>query len=109
MGMIISMLHLYGCSVFSYQRRFPVVYLTIKVMLRPRFVNEQHEVCAFCVSMCEIKIINNQLKLHAYAKNHNLFSHVAILHVDGSVGTATKSNECAPNKRTGTIHLVSNY
>ena len=23
--MIVSMLHLYGCSVFSYQRRFPVV------------------------------------------------------------------------------------
>ena len=56
MGMIVSILHLYGCSVFSYQRRFPVVYLTIKVMLRPRFVNEQHEVCAFCVSICNKKI-----------------------------------------------------
>ena len=49
--MIISILHSFGCSMFSYQRRFPVVYLTIKVMLRPRTVDKQHEVCAFCVSI----------------------------------------------------------
>ena len=36
-----------GCSVFSYQRRFPVVYWSVKVMRRPRFVNKQLEVCAF--------------------------------------------------------------
>ena len=50
MGMTISILCLYlGHSVLSYRRRFPVVYLTIKVMLRPRFVSKQLEVCAFCM------------------------------------------------------------
>ncbi len=29
------------------QRRFPVAYLTVRVMRRPRVVSEQHEVCAF--------------------------------------------------------------
>ena len=38
-------------SVLSYQRRFPVVYFTYPAMRRPRFVNKQHEVCAFYVSM----------------------------------------------------------
>ena len=38
-------------SVLSYQRRFPVVYLTVWAMRRPRFVNNQLEVCAFCVSI----------------------------------------------------------
>ena len=38
-------------SISSYQRRFPVVYLTVKVMRRPRVVNKQHEVYAFYVSM----------------------------------------------------------
>ena len=48
--MTISILCLYlGHSVLSYRRRFPVVYLTIKVMLRPRFVSKQLEVCAFCM------------------------------------------------------------
>lgn len=31
----------------SYQRRFPVVYLTFKVLLRPQTVDKQHEVYAF--------------------------------------------------------------
>ncbi len=34
------------------QRRFPVAYLTVRVMRRPRVVSEQHEVCAFFVSVC---------------------------------------------------------
>ena len=54
MGMIISMLHLFRCSVFSYQRRFPVVYFTYPAMRRPRFVNKQHEVCAFSISTHQI-------------------------------------------------------
>ena len=48
--MTISILRLYSRrSVLSYQRRFPVVYLTLWAMRRPRFVNKQHEVYAFCV------------------------------------------------------------
>ena len=48
--MTISILRLYSRrSVLSYQRRFPVVYFTYPAMRRPRFVNKQHEVCAFCV------------------------------------------------------------
>ena len=39
MGMIIFMLHQFRCSVFSYQRRFPVAYFDFKVMLRPLLVN----------------------------------------------------------------------
>ena len=31
---------------------FPVVYLTWWVMRRPRFVNKQLEVCAFCMCLC---------------------------------------------------------
>ena len=55
MGMTISILCLYsGRSVLSYQRRFPVVYLTVWAMRRPRFVNEQLEVYAFCVSMYQV-------------------------------------------------------
>ena len=38
---------LYLGETLSYRRRFPVVYLTIKVMLRPRFVDKQLEVYAF--------------------------------------------------------------
>ena len=34
-------------SGLSYQRRFPVVYLTFKAMRRPRLVDKQLEVCAF--------------------------------------------------------------
>ena len=34
-------------STLSYQRRFPVVYLTVWAMRRPRFVNNQLEVYAF--------------------------------------------------------------
>lgn len=40
-----------GTMCRSYRRRFPVVYLTLKAMRRPRFVDKQLEVCAFCVSM----------------------------------------------------------
>ena len=36
-------------SGLSYRRRFPVVYLTLKVMLRPRIVDKQLEVYAFYV------------------------------------------------------------
>ena len=58
MGMTISILRLYSRrSVLSYQRRFPVVYFTYPAMRRPRFVNKQHEVCAFCVY---ISIANKQ-------------------------------------------------
>ena len=52
MGMTISILRMYPRrSVLSYQRRFPVVYFTYPAMRRPRFVNKQHEVYAFCVSI----------------------------------------------------------
>ena len=37
----------FGCGVFSYQRRFPVVYWSVKAMRRPRVTNKQLEVCAF--------------------------------------------------------------
>ena len=32
-----------------YPRRLLVVYLTLKAMRRPRFVDKQLEVCAFCM------------------------------------------------------------
>jgi hypothetical protein len=55
MGMTISMLRLYSRrSVLSYQRRFPVVYFTYPAMRRPRFVNKQLEVYAFCVSIYQV-------------------------------------------------------
>ena len=48
MGMIISMLHpFFGCGVLSYQRRFPVVYLTVWVMRRPLLVNNQRRSTLF--------------------------------------------------------------
>ena len=48
--MTISILRLYSKrGVLSYQRRFPVVYFTYPAMRRPRFVNKQLEVYAFCV------------------------------------------------------------
>ena len=48
--MTISILRLYfRRSVLSYQRRFPVVYLIWWAMRRPRLVNKQLEVYAFCV------------------------------------------------------------
>ena len=57
--MTISILRLYSRrSVLSYQRRFPVVYLTLWAMRRPRFVNNQLEVYAFCVYL-QIIINNN--------------------------------------------------
>ena len=65
MGMTISILCLYlGHSVLSYQRRFPVVYLTQKAMLRPRFVNKQLEVYAFfvCTNMQKNENNNNNTK-----------------------------------------------
>ena len=65
--MIISILHLLRCSVFSYQRRFPVVYFTYPAMRRPRFVNKQLEVYALCV--CEKRkclLPNSKLQVHNY-------------------------------------------
>ena len=53
MGVTYTLLCRFWQSGLSYRRRFPVVYLTIKVMLRPRFVSKQLEVCAFVV--CDIK------------------------------------------------------
>ena len=41
------------CSNVSYPRRFPVVYLTYPAMRRPQVVNNQLEVCAFFMSVCE--------------------------------------------------------
>ena len=57
MGMTISILRLYSRrSVLSYQRRFPVVYLTVWAMRRPLVVNKQLEVYAFCVSIYVINM-----------------------------------------------------
>ena len=47
MGVTYTLLCRFWQSGLSYRRRFPVVYLTIKVMLRPRFVSKQLEVYAF--------------------------------------------------------------
>ena len=48
MGMTISILRLYSRrSVLSYQRRFPVVYLTVWVMRRPLLVNNQRRSALF--------------------------------------------------------------
>lgn len=52
MGVTLYPLLPYLGSGLSYQRRFPVVYLTFKVLLRPQTVDKQHEVYAFCVSIC---------------------------------------------------------
>ena len=47
-------------SALSYQRRFPVVYLTVWAMRRPLVVNNQLEVCAFfCVIFQNEANINN--------------------------------------------------
>ena len=37
------------CVMLSYPRRLLVVYLTLKAMRRPLLMNNQHEVCAFCM------------------------------------------------------------
>ena len=42
-------------SSLSYQRRFPVVYLTSKVMRRPQIANKQLEVYAFRMYIGDIK------------------------------------------------------
>ena len=61
MGMTISILCLYSRrSVLSYQRRFPVVYLTFKAMRRPRLVNKQLEVYAFFVPIYQQQINKQQ-------------------------------------------------
>ncbi len=50
MGMTISILRLYSRrSVLSYQRRFPVVYLTVWAMRRPLVVNNQRRSTLFFV------------------------------------------------------------
>ena len=73
MGMTYIQAALYlGSGVSSYQRRFPVVYLTLWAMRRPRFVNEQLEVCAFIfVSDFEKQYLNNR----TYEKT-NFFNHL---------------------------------
>ena len=48
-----------GHSVLSYQRRFPVVYLTVWAMRRPLIVNTQRRSALF-VSICFLQPINNQ-------------------------------------------------
>lgn len=51
----------------SYRRRFPVVYLTLKAMRRPRFVDKQLEVCAFFVYICHYVNPNNRIaKVHKH-------------------------------------------
>ena len=42
----------FGCSVSSYQRRFPVVYLTVWAMRRPLIVSEQRRSTLFFASYC---------------------------------------------------------
>ena len=54
MGMIYMCL-LFLSEMLSYRRRFPVVYLTIRVMRRPRFANKQLEVYAFRMPIHEQK------------------------------------------------------
>ena len=50
MGMTISILRLYSRrSVLSYQRRFPVVYLTVWAMRRPLLMNIQRRSTLFFV------------------------------------------------------------
>ena len=39
----------YWCFMLPYPRRLLVVYLTKRVMRRPRFVDKQLEVCVFCM------------------------------------------------------------
>ena len=60
--MTISILCLYSRrSMLSYQRRFPVVYFTYPAMRRPRFVNKQLEVYAFCVYIPMANKTNNNI------------------------------------------------
>ena len=40
-----------GHSVLSYQRRFPVVYLTVWAMRRPLIVNTQRRSALFCYTL----------------------------------------------------------
>ena len=52
MGMIYMYMPFLG-DVLSYLRRFLVVYLTFKVMLRPQIASKQLEVYAFSMSIYE--------------------------------------------------------
>ena len=74
MGMTISILRMYSRrSVLSYQRRFPVVYFTYPAMRRPRFVNKQHEVCAFCVYIPMENKTNNNINSKTQTIMRKLF------------------------------------
>ena len=48
-----------GDVVSSYQRRFPVVYLTLRAMRRPRLANSNTRSALFCVPMCIHEKKNN--------------------------------------------------
>ena len=50
-GYDIPILCRFGCSILSYQRRFPVVLFDLIGIARPPFVNETTEVCVFYVSI----------------------------------------------------------
>ncbi len=49
MGVTYTLLCCIRQGGLSYRRRFPVVYLTFKVVLGPRIASKQHEVYAFVV------------------------------------------------------------